>query len=412
MHRIRPPVAALLLAGTLASACERVEQVQDHFRDRTPHEAYLASLADAGLAGTALVRDWIAVSLRAVEGAPLVQLPFQEEGFIAPDEAVAMAYRLRIGRGQRLSGEVTLGTDANATVFVDLFRVPEEPADPLRPVLSVDTVPGEFRYEPWREGEYILRVQPELLRGGRYRVVLRLEAQLAFPVDGHGESDIHSGFGSARDGGRRSHHGVDIFAPRGTPVLAAAEGVVSRVQVTNLGGKVVWVRDAARNANLYFAHLDSQAVLPNEEVAIGDTLGFVGNTGNARSTPPHLHFGLYRRGEGPVDPAPFLRRPRGVLERVSADLERLGRWVQPTEEDVPVRSAPSQTSELIAEVAPHASLRVWGGSGAWYRVRLADGRDGYVSARLTEPAERPPETRSTAGVGLVALASEDPASQR
>ena len=239
MRRSRPPVAALLLAGALASSCERVEQVQDHFRDRTPHEAYLASLGDAGLTGTALVRDWIAVSLRAVEGAPLVELPFQEEGFIAPDEAVAMAYRLRIGRGQRLTGEVTLGTDANARVFVDLFRVPEEPADPLRPVLSVDTVPGEFSYEPWREGEYILRVQPELLRGGRYRVVLRLEAQLAFPVDGHGEDAIHSGFGSARDGGRRSHHGVDIFAPRGTPVLAAAAGVVSRVQVTNLGGKEI-----------------------------------------------------------------------------------------------------------------------------------------------------------------------------
>ncbi|NJD18472.1 MAG: hypothetical protein FIA95_04220, partial [Gemmatimonadetes bacterium] len=383
----------------ISSACEQVEQVQDRLRDLTPHEAYLASLSEAGLGQTALVRDWVAVSLRAVQGAPAVRLPFQEEGYIAPDEAVAMAYRLRVGRGQRLMGRVTLGSDPQARVFVDLFRVPEDPADPLRPVLSADTVPGEFAYEPWREGEYILRVQPELLRGGRYRVVLRLEAQLAFPVEGHGEADIHSVFGDARDGGRRLHHGVDIFAPRGTPVLAAAEGVVSRVQVTRLGGKVVWVRDPARNANLYFAHLDSQAVSPDQEVGVGDTLGFVGNTGNARTTAPHLHFGLYRRGEGPVDPAPFLRRPRGTLEALTADLGRLGGWVRPLEGETALRSAPDPASPVLAEVGHQDPLRVWAGSGSWYRVRLAGGHEGYLPARLTEPAERPAETRSALGAG-------------
>ena len=166
-------LTAILAGAAISSACEQAEQVQDRLRDLTPHEAYLASLSEAGLGQTALVRDWVAVSLRAVQNAPAVRLPFQEEGYIAPDEAVAMAYRLRIGRGQRLTGRVTLGSDPQARVFVDLFRVPDDPADPLRPVLSADTVPGEFSHEPWREGEYILRVQPELLRGGRYRVVLR-----------------------------------------------------------------------------------------------------------------------------------------------------------------------------------------------------------------------------------------------
>ncbi len=399
MRRPQALLVALLAAGLSTSGCERVEQMQDRFRDQTPHEAYLAALSAAGLAQTALVRDWVAVSIRAVGRAPLVRLPFQEEGFIAADEAVAMAYRLRIGRGQRLMGRVTLGEDPNARVFVDLFRVPEEPADPLRPVLSVDTVPGEFSYEPWREGEYVLRVQPELLRGGRYRVVLHLEAQLAFPVEGHGESDIHSFFGAAREGGRRLHHGVDIFAPRGTPVVAAAAGTVSRVQVTNLGGKVVWVRDPVRNANLYFAHLDSQAVRPDQQVAVGDTLGFVGNTGNARTTPPHLHFGMYRRGEGPVDPAPFLRRPRGVLEPLTVDLGRLGGWVRPADEGTLVRGAPEGSAAVVAELTGVEPLRVWAGSGNWYRVRLDGGDEGYILARLTEPSERPPQTRSALGPG-------------
>ncbi len=394
--RRRSPAPALLLVACVATAgCERIEKVGDHFRDLTPHEAYLASLSQAGLAETALVKDWIAASLEAVAAAPAIQLPFEEEGFIAPEEAGATAYRLRIGRGQRLSGRVELRSVEGTRVFVDLFRLPEQPSDPLRPVLSVDSVPGEFRYEPWRGGEFVLRVQPELLRGGRYRVSLRLEAQLAFPVEGQDERDILSVFGVPRDGGRRRHDGVDIWAPRGTPVLAAASGTVSRVQVTNLGGKVVWVRDPVRNANLYFAHLDSQAVRQGQEIEVGDTIGFVGKTGNARTTPPHLHFGLYRRGEGPVDPMPFLRRPRGTLAEMTVDLDRLGSWVRIRDEGIRLRAAPGLRADIVQELGPETPLRVYGGSGEWYRVHLPDGAVGYVAARLTERLESPAEAIAT-----------------
>src|SRR5690606_6321435 len=132
------------------------------------------------------------------------------------------------------------------------------------------------------------------LRAGRVTVTLAAEPALAFPVEGRGTGAVGSFFGADRDGGARSHHGVDIFAPRGTPVLAAAEGTVSRVRETPRGGKVVWLRDEARGQNLYYAHLDSQLVAGGERVRVGDTLGLVGNTGNARTTPPHLHFGIYR----------------------------------------------------------------------------------------------------------------------
>jgi len=384
--------AALLLAG-----CEEVEQVRDRYRDLTPHESYLASLSEAGLAETALVREWIAASLAAVEAAPVVALPFQEEGFIADNEAGAMAYRVRVGRGQRLSGEVTLSGEEGTRVFVDLFRVPEDEADPLRPVMAVDTVPGAFRYEPWRGGEFILRVQPELLRGGRYRVTLKLEAQLAFPVEGRDERAVGSIWGAPRDGGRRSHEGVDIFAARGTPVLATSDGVVNRVRTTPIGGKVVWLRDPVRNANIYFAHLDSQAVVDGQRVSVGDTLGFVGNTGNARTTSPHLHFGIYRRGEGAVDPFPFLRRPRGSLAELTADLDRLGGWVRMRDGGIRLRHAPGLRAEVLQELERHTPLEVMGASGEWYRVRLPDGAMGYVAARLTELADRPVETRLATG---------------
>ena len=108
-------------------------------------------------------------------------------------------------------------------------------------------------------------------------------------------------------------------------MLATSAGTINRVSVTNLGGKVVWIRDPVRNANIYFAHLDSQVVQNGDRVEVGDTIGFVGNTGNARTTPPHLHFGIYRRGEGAVDPAPFIRPvPRVRPATISADLHRLG----------------------------------------------------------------------------------------
>ena len=375
------------------AGCEQVEQIRDARRDRTPREAYLASLSEAGLAETALVREWISAGLRAVENAPTIQLPFQEEGFIAANEAGATAYRIRIGRGQRLTGRVLLNSPEGTTVFVDLFRLPEDPQDPPRPVLGVDTVPGEFQYEPWRGGDFILRVQPELLRGGSYRVVLRLEAQLAFPVEGKDTRAILSGWGVDRDAGRRTHEGVDIFARRGTPVLATSDGVVNRVNVTPLGGKVVWLRDATRNANIYFAHLDSQAVRSGQRVKLGDVLGFVGNTGNARTTNPHLHFGIYRRGEGAVDPAPFLRTPPGTLADVQADLTRLGAWVRMRDDGIRLREAPGGRSAIRRELGRYTPLQVMAGSGDWYRVRLPDGVEGYVAARLTEALEEPVETR-------------------
>lgn len=135
---------------------------------------------------------------------------------------------------------------------------------------------------------------------------------LAFPVAGRGSAAVQSFFRDPRDAGAREHHGVDIFAPRDTPVLAAAAGVVSSVATTRLGGNVVWVWDAGGRQSHYYAHLSRQAVRAGARVQAGDITGCVGNTGNARSAPPHLHFGIYARGDGPIDPLPFVQGARGA----------------------------------------------------------------------------------------------------
>ena len=114
-------------------------------------------------------------------------------------------------------------------------------------------------------------------------------------------------WGDARDAGARSHEGIDIGAPRGTPVIAAAAGTISRVQESDIGGKTVSLSVKDRNLSLYYAHLDLQLVQQGQKVNVGDTIGLVGNTGNAITTEPHLHFGIYGYS-GAIDPFPFVNR--------------------------------------------------------------------------------------------------------
>jgi murein DD-endopeptidase MepM/ murein hydrolase activator NlpD len=131
-------------------------------------------------------------------------------------------------------------------------------------------------------------------------------AALAMPVEGVEAARVSDSFGAPR-GRDRAHAGVDIFAGRGTPVLSTTRGVVSAIRETGLGGKQVWVLGPARERH-YYAHLDgwTENLAVGDVVWPGDPLGLVGDTGNARGTPPHLHYGVYGAA-GAYDPLPLLR---------------------------------------------------------------------------------------------------------
>ena len=288
----------------LAAACTREGAF---LRSTTPHEAYAESLKKAGLDETALGRDWIAAAESAVRQPKPTTLPLEIASDFPASQARAAGYRLTLKRGRVLRVEVTPSGTEPALIFMDLFRAPESAGDAARHVVSAERGSVVLEREIERDGDYILRIQPELLRGGTLRIVQRTSAALGFPVAGRTSAAVQSYFRDPRDGGRRDHHGVDIFAPRGTPVLAASSGFVSSVGTTPLGGNVVWVWDPRRGQSHYYAHLSRHAVTTGTPVAAGDILGYVGNTGNARSTPPHLHFGIYARGQGPIDPLPFVQ---------------------------------------------------------------------------------------------------------
>jgi len=142
---------------------------------------------------------------------------------------------------------------------------------------------------------------------------------LTVPVAGVPRSKIVDTWGQARDNGLRPHHGTDIIAPGGTPVVAAAPGTVEKLFFSNGGGGItLYVRSPDRLWSYYYAHLQGYApgVVEGMKVNAGDLLGFVGDTGNAGTGNFHLHFGLSRMlvtdrwWEGdPVNAYPLLAGP-------------------------------------------------------------------------------------------------------
>lgn len=137
-----------------------------------------------------------------------------------------------------------------------------------------------------------------------------LDSELLMPVRKVRVRQVTDTFMAPRPGGRL-HEGQDIFAPRGTPVYSATNGLVIRMGYGQLGGLYVMVLGPG-GRRYYYAHLDRHAdgLQPGNLVTPQTLLGYVGNTGNARTTPPHLHFGVYgswwRLEDRVINPLPLL----------------------------------------------------------------------------------------------------------
>jgi peptidoglycan LD-endopeptidase LytH len=293
-------VLAALLAGIWLARDARWLDRLSPLVFSSPHEEYAAGLARAGLAETALARAWVAASTRALLAPTDVTLPYEKDVPFLGERPAAYTFRVKLNRGQRVDAIARVNAEVPTTAFVDVFEPGDDEASHEAGGLRA------VQHEADDDGNLIVRVQPELLRDGQLRVSLRAAPALRFPVADARPQDLQSVFGDPRDAGRRQHEGVDIFAKRGTPVLSATDGVVTRVAESALGGRVVWVSNPERGLRLYYAHLDEQRVTSGTRVRSGDVLGTVGNTGNARTTPPHLHFGIYERGSGAIDPYWFI----------------------------------------------------------------------------------------------------------
>lgn len=393
-------VSLLVLQG-LTGCSAQLEEMRERYRPSSAREAYIQGLVDTGIDDSAIASEWLRQGEVALGSPVEPTLPYREEGQLVATDIMAVGYRLSLRRGQQVRVEAESG--GRFDVFVDLYEVLEAEGLPPRRLASADSL-GLLEVDIHRTRDLLLRIQPEILAAGSFSVTIQTGASLVFPVSGQSTGAVGSFFGDVRDGGRRDHHGLDIFAPRGTPVVAVRSGVVRSTRTTGLGGKQVWLRDEFGN-NFYYAHLDEWLVDEGQRVAPGDTLGRVGNTGNARTTPPHLHFGIYQ--QGPHDPWPFVFTPDRSPGAVALDRSLFGSWRQATASNITLRRAPDRSAEAIRTLDGSTPVLVVGGARSWYHVRLSDGSVGYMqasdlmsslAAKRPAPGQSTPETISVSGV--------------
>lgn len=376
----------LLITAISLVACNR-KATLDQLFNATPYEKYLKSLSQADLDKTALGKDWLQAGTLSLEDSLVIDLPYQEVGYFTTDQPSALFLRYHVWEGQQISIALEALSQPEATYFMDVFEVAADST--FLPRYAADTS-MTIQYEVEKSGWHAVRIQPELLRGGPYSFNITFQPSLSFPVSGMTSKAVGSFFGDPRDGGVRSHKGVDIFAPKGTPVVAASPGVVGRKTNSKLGGKVVWLNSLKKGFTQYYAHLDSQAVRPGQRVEVGDTLGFVGNTGNARYTPPHLHFSIYKYGRGAVDPYPFVQQVLEEMPVVEADSsQQIGIPARVKSSRANVRYSPTTKSDIIASFPLHTLVDIHGKTNRWYRIALPNGQPGFIHDSLIEAVEQP-----------------------
>ncbi len=380
----------ILVAGALGALLleertgDEPATVANETAPATSWSKYLSLLQDEALSATLIADRWKRAAEEAILHAVPIEPPYREAVSIGPEEEWAIGLRVELRRGQ----SVVLSIDGNGeaigeTLFIDVLEVDQQYGGFATPVYwsrSHTTGRGEaLRFLAQRDGSYLLRLQAEPLREVSFTLEAERRPGYLFPVEGASSRDIWSVFGDSRGGGRRIHHGIDIFARRGTIVRAATDAYVARVGTRSLGGRIVTLYDQDRDIYLYYAHLDDWLVEEGTFVRAGDPIGTVGNTGNARYTPPHLHLGLYDGWwSRPIDPWNFFvpgdgRPESGQALQLAALGERraLGAGV---EAQVFVHGVPR--TEILAE---EREVRVIGVSEEGARVVMEDGIPALVS---------------------------------
>ena len=227
-------------------------------------------------------------------------------------QASVVAIRIRLSAahaGLPAGSEIVVGS-VQAAAVADLSAPPPPPPkpgpSPRKPVPVRPSPPPAP--EPDVGGD---------VPGGPVKVGPEVSAKLSaggyvFPV--YGTASFGDSFGAPRaDVPGKWHHGEDIFAAAGTPLLAVADGTLHTIGFNRIGGYRLWLRDRQGN-EFYYAHLSAYTPLAVEgrSVEAGDVIGFVGDTGDADGGPPHLHFEIHPASmtglgyDGVVAPYPIL----------------------------------------------------------------------------------------------------------
>ena len=373
------PRILILLTFLAIGSCKQARKLADVFVPPSPREVYARSFAE----NHTLYAKWGASFKAALRDSLQIHLPYYQVGRFSSQDFPVYGYSLFLSRGEKLV--VSFSTEEDSVpLFVDVY-----------PFRTTDSLAGEALLEEKRygrlpveleiseTGKYRLLVQPGLRQEASYGLEIYTAPSLGFPVAGVADKAIQSFWGDSRAAGARLHQGVDIFAPRLTPVLAVTAGRVSYTGARGLGGKQVWLREGLFNKSFYYAHLDGIKVTAGSKVSRGDTLGFVGNTGNARTTAPHLHFGIYTGG-GAIDPLPFIRR--STRERPELPVPVGKGWV--AAERANVRLGPDTRFTKVRTLNHRDTVHIVGRTEDWYHTELKDQVQGYIHRSLIRELKR------------------------
>ena len=330
-----------------------------------------------------LSEQWEQSGKNALEHPATVNFPYKEQIFFPNDLPLAFGYEFVVPRGRRLEATVSSTTqDTSSKVFLELYQ---HSGEQMKRLAFAESSANRLAWEATDTTTVIVHLQTEADKTADIIFSIESHPILSFPVVKRDSRNIISFWGVARDGGRRSHEGVDVAAPRGTPVVAAANGYISSVGVNNLGGNVIFQDAENGGLNLYYAHLDSQLVASGQRVNIGDTIGTVGNTGNAITTGPHLHFGIYQSFRSAIDPLPFLSIPKKDNTTLTLLGKKAGSWERVVGKTTDIKKGPDLLRDTVAQLTRNTMLRVVGKTGRWYKVWLPDGRIGYADTKNLSP---------------------------
>lgn len=368
----------MLLCAITATSCSKINKAKDLITNPSPKEVYKREFKEA----PELFALWQDEAAEALFDSVAVNLPYAEKGKFSPRTFPVYSYEVALNPGERLTVEVATDS-ADTRVFIEFYQQQNDSLATFEKVKTAKYQSSALEEEISQPGIYKILVQPEIEANTPFQLQVYTEPVYTFPVASGKNSSIQSRWGAARDGGRRSHEGIDIFAPRGTPVIAATRGRVTSTGNKGLGGKQVWVRDRERGNSLYYAHLDSIIASPGMAVSPGDTLGLVGNTGNARTTPPHLHFGIYKGYRGAVDPFFYVAETeKPELPNFTSEDHSEFLIVKNTRANL--RTGPTTRAAVLGQTNPRDTLRLLGKTHNWYHI-LTDNRKSFIHESLVAP---------------------------
>ncbi len=316
-------------------------------------------------------------------------MPYCETGYFTDNRANGIGLRFTAKRGQKINISLQKKISENFTTYLDLWQTyPVSENRSPKFLSAADTSNLALEYLVNEDSNFIVRIQPELLKQGEYTLTISAGPSLAFPIPQNVKSSIISLFGTGRDNGGRKHEGIDILAPKHSPAVASANGIITRVSENALGGKVIFLKPDNATYSLYYAHLDSQIAKEGQHVKAGDILGLTGNTGNAKFTVSHLHFGIYTNNNVAVDPLYFVKSDFKEQLKTSLPLSKLNTWMR-SGKNIKFYLDQFVTGTNFIVIDENTLVRPEAASGSLFRVVLPDGKKGFVTALSITSASKP-----------------------